>query len=377
MNKRVLSVGCLVLAMMVLCAAIVGTAFFSIRRVITSGFSWNLGNNDRFSAQADEEKRVTAATPLTLDVESTNGDIDIEKGDSDEVIVKVQKTVWASSQVKAEEMLESLKLEVKQDGSRLYLRAELPQGDLGMKLVAYQVNFVIQTPEKTSVRAHSSFGRVTLSGTQGDADLSSSSGKVVAKDLQSEVLRLSSDFGEIQVDGSTASQLDAQTSSGDVLLEEMTVKGKITARTDFGSVKLVHAQANSYDLRSSSGAISVNGAQGTLAAHTDFGEIEVRNGEQVTLDLSTNSGSVSFSGTLGDGPHKLATDFGSIEITFPQDSRLTLDLKTGFGKVRSELPITMDGSLTDNRWNGKLNGGGALLTAETNSGSISLLPLEP
>lgn len=376
MNKRALLIGCLVLALLVLCAAIVLTMVISIRRGITSGFSWHLSDSGSFSAQDDEEKRVTISSPLTLDVETSNGDIDIQKSDGKEVVVKAQKTVWGTSQADAEQVLKSLKLVVVQEGSRLKIRAELPQNDLGLRRASYQVDIFIQTPEQVSVRAHSSFGEVTLDGTRGDANLSSSSGKVIADNLKGGDLKLKSDFGEIQVTNSSADQLDAQTSSGDVRLEELAVKQKVVAKTDFGGVKLIRVQAATYDLDTSSGAISVDGAQGSLKAHTSFGEIDVTNGEKVTLDLSTNSGSVNFAGSLGDGPHKLATDFGSIEIACPKESNLTLDLKTGFGKVRSDLPITIEGDLAENHWTGKLNGGGALLTATTSSGSISLLTLE-
>ena len=118
----------------------------------------------------------------------------------------------------------------------------------------------------------------------------------------------------------------------------------------------------------------MNGAQGKLRAYSDFGPILIKNAENVTVDLDTKSGSVDFEGSLGDGPHNIHSSFGEIHITIPSDSAFNVNLKTGFGSIKSEIPITV--TLTDttkgSQQTGKMNDGGSQLTVETENGSISI-----
>ncbi|HMD82949.1 MAG TPA: hypothetical protein VKE92_16640, partial [Anaerolineales bacterium] len=76
------------------------------------------------------------------------------------------------------------------------------------------------------------------------------------------------------------------------------------------------------------------------------------------------------------GPHTVISEFGQIELTLPTDSKLDVDLKTDFGGISSDLPITMviNGSSNSNEEQmvGSINGGGAQLTVQTNSGSVNI-----
>ncbi|HSK65414.1 MAG TPA: hypothetical protein VK888_00685, partial [Anaerolineales bacterium] len=69
-------------------------------------------------------------------------------------------------------------------------------------------------------------------------------------------------------------------------------------------------------------------------------------------------------------------DFGAINLTLPADSKLDVDLSTGFGTIKSDLPITVTLTETSessgDEINGSINGGGDLLTVETSNGGVTL-----
>jgi DUF4097 and DUF4098 domain-containing protein YvlB len=154
------------------------------------------------------------------------------------------------------------------------------------------------------------------------------------------------------------------------------VEQEIRVQDDFGEIELDQALASAYDLHTNSGSIIVSGAEGNLKAYTDFGGIKIERAEDVTLDLNTNSGSVEFSGSLGEGPHLVSSDFGEIDLTLPADSKLDVDLSTEFGNINSDLPITVTLNGSPNSESdqivGSINGGGDQLTAQTNSGSVTI-----
>jgi DUF4097 and DUF4098 domain-containing protein YvlB len=372
---------------------------------------------DAVSAEADEEQRLIVEGPATLTVntgaQNAAGDITIIGGPGDEIVIEAHKTAWGATQADAEAELAAIKVNVTQNGNAVTVEV------VGSRLVGFinqnrpdTVDFTITVPNETAVTASTSFGDVSLSGTAGDADLKTSFGEVSVKDVQGGAVEARTDFGEVSLedvaaDGDveahsssgkitledveaegdvnlstdfggieyktgSAGSLTADTSSGEVDLSDLSVAGAVTARSDFGGLTLTNVEAGSYDLDTSSGEIKVEGATGPVKAHTDFGDIDVTEAEEATLDLGTNSGAITFAGSLGDGPHTLKTDFGSIKLMLPEETALDFDLKTDFGKLKSDFPITIQGEQEQTHWRGAINGGGESLTAETSSGDISI-----
>lgn len=415
-NRKWLIAGILVLAELALCGAIVGLSWLGIARAQAGDVSWRFFSVDAISAEADDEQRLAVDGPATLSVEDPNGNIVITGGEGDEIVIQAHKTAWGPNQAEAEAALARLKLNITQNGNQVTVRVEQPS-----KVVIVgtsrsdRVDFTITVPTETAATVNTDFGDVTLSATTGDADLQTNFGQVSVTDVAGD-LSLRSDFGEVTLENITAGtvtahsnsgaiklaqvaagdavdvssdfgliwfedgqagSLLADTNSGEVKLTDLAVSGDLTAHSDFGSLTLERVGAEAYDLSTNSGEITVNGASRSVKAHSDFGNVVVTNGEAVTLDLKTNSGSVTFSGSLGDGPHTLSSDFGSVTLSLPEGAALTFDLQTDFGKIRSAFPITTHGDLDTDHWVGTINGGGASLTAKTNSGDISLEILNP
>jgi DUF4097 and DUF4098 domain-containing protein YvlB len=417
MKYKWLIAGALLLAMLAMCAGVVGVMWFSISRATVSGINFVGISFDAVSAEADEEQRVTVNGPATLtvnaDSENTAGDITIIGGEGDEIVIEAHKTAWAATQADAEAELAAIKVNVTQIGDAVTVEVQRPQqvGFINDDRID-TVDFTITVPTETDVTATTSFGGVSLSGTVGDADLKTSFGDMNVRDVQGGAVEARTDFGEVSLEDVTADgnveahsssgkimlenvkaegevnlttdfggiefktgrtdSLTAETSSGNVELSGLSVTGIVIAKSDFGEVTLSKVEARSYDLDTSSGEITLEGASGAVKAHTDFGNIEVTEAEAVTLDLNTDSGAITFAGSLGDGPHILKTDFGSVNLSLPEETALDFDLSTDFGKIKSGFPITIQGEQEQNHWQGTINGGGESLTVETSSGDISI-----
>ncbi len=154
-------------------------------------------------------------------------------------------------------------------------------------------------------------------------------------------IKTKTDFGDTTFQNGSSNSLTVITNSGSVSLTKLTIRTEIKVQDQFGGIGLQQALASSYDLHTNSGAITVDGTKGKLKAYTEFGNIKIGNAETVTLDLKTNSGTVEFDGSLGSGPHMVQSEFGEIDLTLPADLKLDVDLSTRFGKIKSDLPITM------------------------------------
>jgi DUF4097 and DUF4098 domain-containing protein YvlB len=431
--KRPIIIALLVAALMLVLAGIAAVIFFTAN----GGFSTNNPFDRRnISSQLEESKslKVEAGKPLTLKVIDNSGGVTVTGADVDKVQVKVIKTAYDSTQARADAEVKTIKYTIEQTGNNITLKYELSES-MNFSNKVNTVDFVVTVPHETTVTTDSNIGKVSVAGTKGNVDIQSDFGDIALENIEGalsvktnsggvsatsieaghEDINLNSDFGAITLknangkdimldsnsgritltevratgdittktdfgdtrfENGSANSLDVKTNSGGVSLTKVTVRKETKVQDDFGEIKLQQALAASYDLHTNSGSITVDGAKGKLKAHTDFGGIKIENAQAVTLDLETKSGTVEFMGSLGMGPHRVQSDFGEIDLTLPADSKLNVDLSTSFGKIKSDLPITVTLNGTSESEGdqivGSINGGGDQFTAKTSSGAVNI-----
>jgi DUF4097 and DUF4098 domain-containing protein YvlB len=418
-------------ALVLVCVGIGSVVYFA------TGFHIN-NTLDRIniSSVLEESKtvKVDAEKPIILKVNDAAGNITVTGGDVETVQVRAIKTAYDSTQARADEEVKTVKYTIEQTGNSITVKYEIPKS-MNISNNVNTVDFIITVPNETSVDVETSFGEINVSDTKGTVTASndfgdvtilniegaltvdSSSGAITATSVKasgaevnlqtdfgsvslekvnaknvtaqsnSGTIKLTdvratghiftkSDFGDIKYDNGSAASLEVDTNSGQVALTKLKVTKEIKVTNDFGEIELEQALAASYDLHTNSGSVTVDGAKGSLKASTDFGNITVTNAESTVLDVKTSSGNIEFTGSLGEGAHVVHSDFGSIDLNLPADSALNVDLKTDFGNIKSDLPITVtvneSGDSEKSQIIGAINGGGDLLTVQTNSGSINI-----
>lgn len=435
MRHKWLIASILIVALIGICGASLFATWQGIRMTRGSGMrfvGWDATN--QVSVQETQEKNLTVDGPVNLSVKTFQGHITVKTGQAGQIAVKSEITAWGINKEDAQAALKDTKIIIDQTTKDIRISVDqavvvdmLHVGPRGGR-----VNFTLTVPPDIAVTLDSAQGDLSLSGINGNVDLetqfgninvadvngevsaSSGSGKITARNIEStgtvklssefggtsavedvhgvnvtisssngqltglknlrasELLKVSTSFGDIELLDAQAKTADIKSRNGAVELEKAEVDGLLTVKSDFGNITLQQVNAESYDLDTKNGKISVDGAQNELKAHSDFGSITVLNAHDATIDLSSKNGGLTFSGSLGEGPHVLHSDFGNIKITLPQDTKLNLDLQTDFGKITSSFSITINGDMDSRHWNGSINGGGATLTIDTKNGNISL-----
>jgi hypothetical protein len=427
--KRPVVITLLIIALVLVCVGIGSVFYFS------NGFQTNNPFDQRNIPSVLEESKtlkVDAEKPVSLKIADDAGEITVSGANVETVQVKAVKTAFDSTQARADEEVKGIKYTIEQNGNAITIKYELPKS-MNIRNNVNTVDFIVTVPNETSVNLDTSMGEVQVSDTKGSVVISndfgdvtarniegalsvdSSSGKITATSIKaggaevdlhtdfgsvklekvnagnvtarsnSGTIQLNdvratgeilakSDFGDIKYENGSGASLNVETNSGKVSLIKLKVTKELLVNNDFGEIELEQAMAGSYDLHTNSGSITVNGAKGKLKAYTDFGGISIKNAESVTLDVKTNSGTVDFIGSLGEGPHMVKTEFGEINMSLPADSKLNVDLKTDFGGITSDIPltVTLTGESDKDHQIGTMNGGGAQLTVETNSGGINI-----
>jgi DUF4097 and DUF4098 domain-containing protein YvlB len=431
--KRLIIIALLVGALLMVLAGIGAVAFFAAN----GGFPDNNPFDRRnVSSQLEENKtlKIDTGKPINLTVNSDSGGATITGADVNAVQVKIIKTAYDSTQARADAEVKTIKYTIEQSGNKITLKYQLPDS-MNFSNKVNSVDFIVTVPSETTVSTDTNNGKVSVTGTKGNVDIQNdfgdvsldniegavsvktNSGEVTASSIEAvkEDINLNSDFGAISLknangdtialtsksgkitlnqvratgdittktdfgdttfENGSSNSLSVVTNSGTVSLTKLTIKMEIKVQDQFGGIELQQALASSYDLHTNSGAIKVDGTKGNLKAYTEFGNIQIENAETVTLDLKTNSGTVEFNGSLGPGPHMVQSEFGAIDLTLPADLKLNVDLSTRFGKIKSDLPITVTlNGTSDSQGDqivGSINGGGEQFTAKTNSGSVSI-----
>ncbi len=432
--KKPIVITLLIVALALVCVGIGAVVFF-----VAGGFPTNNPFDVRnISSTLEESKtfKVDAEKPITLKVIDDAGDVTVTSGNVETVQVKAVKTAYNSSQARADAEVKNIKYTIEQTGNTVTITYELPES-MNLSNRVNTVDFFVTVPRETTLSVDSNMGEVNVNGTKGNVDIRNDFGNVTIENIEgalsvltntgevtatsiaagSENIDLRSDFGgitlkkaggmdisldsnsgtitlsEVRVTGNLATNTDIggtkiengsadalhiETNSGEVSLVKINVTREIFVKDDFGDIELEQAFAASYDLHANSGSITVDGAKGKLKADSDFGNITISNAQSVTLTIETNSGTVEFSGSLGTGPHFIKSDFGNIDVNLLAATKLSVDLKTDFGKIKSDLPVAIilngesNASGDGNHVVGIINGGGEQLTVQANSGNINI-----
>lgn len=163
------------------------------------------------------------------------------------------------------------------------------------------------------------------------------------------------------------SQLTASTGSGDIRVQSVGNNVKLT--TGSGTIEATGV-SGSLSLDTGSGDIHADqGTPGDVKAQTGSGSIRLNN-IQGALKAQTGSGDVEVSGKP-TSPWRVGTGSGSVTIA-ANNTPFTLDASSGSGGIKTDLPITVEGSLDRHHVTGKVNGGGPTVRVETGSGSIRI-----
>ncbi|MGA8270917.1 MAG: DUF4097 family beta strand repeat-containing protein [Candidatus Sulfotelmatobacter sp.] len=279
--------------------------------------------------QGTFDKTFQVSGPVDLEVETHSGDITVRSGPAGSVSIHGKIFVgdhWLFGNRHADVSDIEQHPPLRQEGNNIrvdYVDAH-----------EISVDYEITVPADTTVRAHSGSGDQIIEGTRGNVDLKSGSGDI----------KLSRITGEVQV----------QTGSGNVRARE--ISGALRGGTGSGDIELEETGSGDIDLHTGSGNITARGIQGAFHAEAGSGDI-------------TGEGAQT-------GAWEIRTGSGNVHVRLPANAAFDADLTTSSGNVDVGPPITMtvQGRVQESRKQiqGKVRGGGPMLTVRTGSGDIHI-----
>ncbi len=229
-------------------------------------------------------------------------------------------------------------------------------------------------------------GKIDVSGVSGSANLRTTfgginianvSGNVVARSSNSRVeanriggsLTVVNSFGAVHI---TSAGRDVRVDSGNGAVTLEHVKGLAHIKTSFGMVQVTDVNGP-LDVENSNGSVEASTVKSATVS-TSFGAVAL-NAVSGPVQVTNRNGSVdvaSFS-TGNCAPITIHTSFAAVRVHLAPDASYRVEAKTSFGRVRSDFPMTVSGSLSTGNVSGVIGGGACPMKLSNSNGSIEIL----
>ena len=225
------------------------------------------------------------------------------------------------------------------------------------------------------VKVESQFGNIEVEEIEaGSIEFENNSGGITVTDMDVDgACTVDSEYNEVVLTTFSCGSLELRANSSAIELTDGTVAGLVDIDADFGSIDLENVLALSYQFAVDNADISADHLGGEVDVEGRFGDVNLSSDRETVLNIDNENGNIFFAGPLSsEMPHSITSRFGKIEMRIPKESALNIELKTEYGEITTDFPVTVEGTINNRRIEGQINGGGSLLTIDTESGDISL-----
>jgi hypothetical protein len=282
----------------------------------------------------DRQTRVFAlGTSGTLELRTMYGDVSVIRGSGREARVETVRRARGRTEADARRGLEAVTTTVEHRGDRASVVVmPSPGRNLPYRV---SVSYVVVVPAGTRVTATTITGQVDIGNVTGEINALTTAGNIT-----------------ISGAGRIAS---AKAISGTVTLTDVDTDESVTVGSMAGRVVLDRVKARRVEVEVMAGDVQASG-------------IDCRN-----ADISSLSGTIVFAGRLQNGGrYQLRSHSGDIRLTLG-GAGYDLEAKTFNGQIRpaAELRVA-DAVRTRTSLRGTVGDGGALVTAQTFSGSVDI-----
>ncbi|MFY0652465.1 MAG: DUF4097 family beta strand repeat protein [Cyclobacteriaceae bacterium] len=352
------------------------TKFYTVLALYLLYSFSTLAQNNNYSFV--EEFKVNS--PAILKITTNDGNIQVEPGNSDEMIVHyIVKQRGGVLSISKSELEEEITFVTVRTGNSLSIKVR--HKDRNFWRNSKDVSFKIYTPRQTSSELNTSDGNIHIERLAGNQILKTSDGNIHTREIDGNISARTSD-GNIDM-GDVGGSSHVVTSDGNIDLR--TVGGPVTGRTSDGnasiknvngSVTMVTSDGNiqssnidgDLELTTSDGSIAINNVAGRCKLKTSDGNIRFEN-TSGSMSAVTSDGDIR--GTMNNlnGKLYMRTNDGTIDVVVPSGLGLDLDLRAD--RIVTKLE-KFNGTSEKKSILGSINGGGIPIDLRASDGTVVL-----
>ncbi len=323
----------------------------------------------RTDDQTPYQTKTFSGNIKAVRAETSGGSLTIEGGT--DMNAKVEMYVRGNNgnnnldKAEIQERLKDYDVSITKEGSTIIATAKRRNNNNDWKK-SLSISFKFYTPRTVSTDLRTSGGSISLAALTGPQKFRTSGGSLNMSDINGDINGQTSG-GSIHLDRckqtATSDRIDLQTSGGSI--EAKSSSGTMRLHTSGGSIRLTDLRGT-IDAQTSGGSVNGSDIEGDLKAGTSGGSVRLAN-VSGSIDASTSAGSVDVSITKLDGPVRLVTSAGNINVKMPLNKGISLNLSGN----RIKIPLNnFSGDTEKDHIKGTLNGGGVAVTLSANSGNV-------
>jgi DUF4097 and DUF4098 domain-containing protein YvlB len=268
--------------------------------------------------------------PIAVTAELFVGNLTVHAGDRSTTVVEVVPTdPNDDSNVRAAEQAR-----VEFTDGELRIRSTRLRNWISWSNKTWSVDVTVELPTGSTLRGSASMGDVVTTGTLGDCQLKSGTGRMRLEHTGALRARTVGDISAEHVDGT------AEVSTGSGRIRIGALGGTASVKNSNGTTEIDSVTGDA-QVRSSNGDITIGDAGGNVQARTAAGSIRVERAIRGRVDAETGFGNVRIGLAEGTAARlDLETKFGRIDNTLnssagpePSDEVITLRCRTSYGEI--------------------------------------------
>ncbi|MGD6779940.1 DUF4097 family beta strand repeat-containing protein [Sutcliffiella horikoshii] len=288
-------------------------------------FSFNFS-----TSPIEQEETVDGSEAENIEIRATSADIKVVSVEREDIYAKLSGDVSEKNKGK-------YKLIVKEVDGTIQIEVEQPNMEfqIGTNITSLKVE--IEVPEKTYTEL---------------STISTSS--------------------DIQMSGLQVDSLRTEVTSGDIMVENITIKDSYSIEMTSGDVRIENTVAKNITIEGTSGDITFKEVLSDLQVDTTSGDINVW-GVEGNLDVETTSGDIEIDNKRVTGNLEVEVTSGDVRVKFDQNpSSLAVDFKGRSGKGTVNLDGMQYKEKSERNIEGQIGDGEFLLKVRTTSGDFRL-----
>jgi DUF4097 and DUF4098 domain-containing protein YvlB len=298
------------------------------------------------AAEGTFERSLAVTGPVSLDLNTGSGNVQVLPGSSQEVRITghIKVTNWFGGD--GEDKIKRLQEHppIEQNGNDIRI-GHMDDPELRRNI---SISYDLTVPPDTQLHSHTGSGNQRIDGIRGPLEIDSGSGDLKLSSI-GDTVRAGAGSGNIDVDG---------------------VKGNVHLKTGSGTVRATNV-AGGFEGSTGSGNLTLEQTSpGAVRADTGSGDLELR-GVHGSLEARAGSGTIRAEGepTAGWTVH---TGSGTVQLKLPSNASFDLTAHTGSGSISLDHPISVQGTIGRKEVHGKVGNGGVPVEVQTGSGNIEI-----
>lgn len=308
--------------------------------------SLNLGaaSMDYSQAAGYMEDKGTIRVPVRMDtsdlvVEGVNGDISVQRGDTDEI--EVRTVIWVDQTTEVQAKAVAAASFVEADGTKvIYIKATgKTYGDNEKTRPRMNLTITIPDDRRFNLDIRTSNGAILLNRPEAISTILAETGN-----------------GRIRITNAVG-DISGKTLNGDVIVANAI--GNVDLDSNRGDMK-ARGISGDVDLATQVGSISIADSVGEFIAETRNGNITL-DGANLGIKAQSLNGSINIVSTKVGGDWDVYSAVGAINVLLPDRGDYSLAGSSSYGDLSTDLPFkvqnkTIEGQLGEGEYRVKIEG---------------------